>query len=414
MRLRRLVRFLPVVTAAALTACPRAAPTPPLAAEPEMRIGLAVGRDSVSIGGDGELLLTDDERGAPIGSIPAGERWWVVPDTGGLRVVRPGGSRSPRLGRVVAVNLSEGRFLAVGGRRYRGRASLYRDVVGVTVVNHLPLESYLAGVVGHEIGPRRDEEREAVYAQAIVSRTYAVRNRGRWGTLGFDAHADVRDQVYTGVGGETPLVWAAVRHTAGRVVRYHGEPIDAFYHSTCGYRTASAEEAFRTVGRRPYLRSVSDAAVGGRYYCDQSPRFRWREEWDEPTLRAILSRTLAPYTDLPAAGLPRLQDLTVARTTESGRVGELRVDIAGGAIRVPGIAVREVMRVGDRPLWSAAFQLHVSRANGAVTRVAAAGAGSGHGVGMCQWGAIGRARAGQDHVRILATYYPGTTVDRIY
>lgn len=379
-----------------------------------MHVGLAVGRDSIALGGDGEVLVTDEDRRAPLGSIPPGGRWWVVPDTGGVRLVRPDGWRSARAARLVAVNLTEGKFLAISGRRYRGRASLFRDAVGVTVVNHLPLESYVAGVVGHEIGTRRPDEREAVYAQAIVSRTYAVRNRGRWRTLGFDAHADVRDQVYTGVAGETPVVWAAVRHTAGRVVRYRGEPIDAFFHSTCGYRTAGADEAFRTVGRRPYLRSVSDAAGGGRYYCQQSPRFRWREEWDGPALRAILSRTLAPYADLSVGGLPRLRDVTVTRTTESGRVGQLRVEVAGGEVRVPGVAVRQVLRVGDRPLWSAAFQLHVTRANGEVTRLIAAGAGSGHGVGMCQWGAIGRARAGQDHAHILATYYPGTTVDRIY
>ena len=407
-------RLIALVSAGVLSACPKPAPAPPLTAEPEMRIGLAVGRDSVALGGDGELLLSDEERGAPVGTIPGGGRWWVVPDTGGVRLVRPDGSRSARLGRAAAVNLTEGRFVMVNGRRYRGRVSLYRDAVGVTVVNQVPLESYVAGVVGHEIGTRRAEEREAVLAQAIVSRTYAVRNRGRWRTLGFDAHADVRDQVYTGVAGETAAVWEAVRRTGGRIVRYRGEAIEAFFHSTCGYRTASVEEAFRTVGRRPYLRSVSDAAGGGRYYCERSPRFRWREEWDGPALRAILSRTLAPYADLSRDGLSRVRDLTVVSTTESGRVGELRVAVATGDIRVPGVDVRDVLRAGDRPLWSAAFQLHVTHAGGEVSRVTAAGAGSGHGVGMCQWGAIGRARAGQDHRRILATYYPGTTVDRIY
>lgn len=414
MSARARCRLLTLAAVGVVAACPKPARPPTLAAEPEIRVGLSVGRDSVALGGDGELLLTDEGAGAPAGTIPAGGQWWVVADRGGVRVVRPDGSRSAPLGRVAAVNLTEGRFLMVNGRRYRGRATLYRDAVGVTVVNHVSLESYVAGVVGHEIGTRRADEREAVIAQAIVSRTYALRNRGRWTTLGFDAQADVRDQVYTGVGGETAVVWDAVRRSAGRVLRYRGAVIDAFFHSTCGYRTASAEEAFRTVGRRPYLRSVSDAAGGGRYYCELSPRFRWREEWDGPALRTILSRTLAPYADLAGGGVSRVRDLAVARTTASGRVAELRVAVGSADVRVPGFEVRDVLRAGERPLWSAAFQLHVTRVDGEVTHVVAAGAGSGHGVGMCQWGAIGRARAGQEHARILTTYYPGTTLDRVY
>ena len=406
------VAVLALVVAAA---CARPTAQPALAEEPELRVGLGVGRDSVSLGGDGELVLTvDGARPAPLGTIAAGARWWVVPDTGGVRLVRPDGTRSPRVGRVIAVNLTEGRFVMVNGRRYRGRAAVYRDAQGVTAVNVVPLESYVAGVIGHELGARRTGEEEALLAQAIVSRTYALRNRGRWSTLGFDAHSDVRDQTYLGVAAEAPAVWAAVRRTGGRVLRFRGELIDAYYHSTCGQRTVPAEEAFRTVGQRPYLRSVSDAAGGGRYYCEQSPRFRWREEWDGTELRAILSRTLAARADFEAGGMPRVRDVEVTHTTRAGRVSELRIAFARGDVRVPGYEVRDVLRRPDRPLWSAAFQLQVTRTGGEVTRLVAVGGGSGHGVGMCQWGAIGRARAGQDHDHILETYYPGTKVDRVY
>lgn len=112
--------------------------------------------------------------------------------------------------------------------------------------------------------------------------------------------------------------------------------------------------------------------------------------------------------------MPRVRDVEVTHTTRSGRVSELRIAFPRGDVRIPGYEVRDVLRQGDRPLWSAAFQVEVTRTDGEVTRLVAAGAGSGHGVGMCQWGAIGRARAGQDHGRILETYYPGTRVDRIY
>jgi stage II sporulation protein D len=146
-----------------------------------------------------------------------------------------------------------------------------------------------------------------------------------------------------------------------------------------------------------------------------SPRFRWREEWDGPKLRAILSRTLPGVTSLSGDGLQRITDVTVSRTTGSGRVGELRIVFERGDVRIPGPDVRAVLRAdAERILYSGAFQLTVTKSDGQVSRVVAAGAGSGHGVGMCQWGAIGRARAGQDYRSILTTYFPGTKIEKLY
>jgi stage II sporulation protein D len=301
------------------------------------------------------------------------------------------------------------------GRRYRGRVNITAGRGGLTLVNRLGVESYIAGVVGPEIGARRPDELAAVRAQAVVSRSFAIRNRGRWDAFGFDAYADTRDQVYLGVAAETNQVWDAVRETAGQVLRYDGDVIDAFFHSTCGFSTAGVDEAFATARTRPYLRPVSDASGGGHYYCDISPRFRWREEWDASKLRAILSRTLGTVTPRSGDGLQRITDITVSRTTKSGRVGELRIVFERGDVRVPGPDVRSVLRPeADRMLQSAAFQLTVTKVNGEVSRLVAAGAGSGHAVGMCQWGAIGRARAGQDYGKILTTYFPGTKIEKIY
>src|SRR5207245_8974286 len=99
------------------------------------------------------------------------------------------------------------------GRRYRGRVNGVGDASGLTLMNRVPVEAYLAGVIGEELGPRRPDERQAMLAQAVVSRTFALKNRGRWETLGFDAWADIRDQVYRGVAAETPAVWEALRAT---------------------------------------------------------------------------------------------------------------------------------------------------------------------------------------------------------
>jgi len=400
---------------------PRPAGAPP--GEPELRIAIAVGGANASIGGpeSGELFISEAATGVPVGSVPAGVRWVVVPDSidsTRLRLIRPtpDTARSAALRGITVVNVTENRFAVANGRRYRGRITVTGGRGGLTVVNRVGIESYIAGVVGPEIGARRPDETDAVLAQAVVSRSFALKNRGRWDAFGFDAYADTRDQVYLGVAVETNQVWDAVRRTAGQVLEYDGDVIDAYFHSTCGFSTAGVEEAFATVRTRPYLRPVSDDRGGGHYYCDISPRFRWREEWDGLKLRTILSRTLATVMPVSGDGLPRITDVAVTRTTRSGRVGELRVVFERGDIRIPGPDVRGVLRPDpDRMLSSAAFQLAVTRgAGGEVDRLVAVGAGSGHAVGMCQWGAIGRARAGQDYRKILSTYFPGTKIERAY
>ena len=361
------------------------------------------------------MFVTDASNGEPVGSVPAGTAWTVVPETPGVRLVKPDGSRTERRLGVSAVNVTENRFAMANGRRYRGRLNVMRDPSGLTLMNRVPVESYLAGVIGGEMGPRRPDERQAMLAQAVVSRTFALRNRGRWEPQGFDAWADVRDQVYSGVAAETPAVWEALRATRGEAVWYHRELVDAFFHSTCGSSTAGVEEAFKTARARPYLRPVSDASGGGHYYCELSPRFRWREQWDGAQLRTILSRTLPAVMNAGGGGLQRITNIAVTRTTPSGRVGELLIAFEHGDVRVPGSDVRAVLRPqADQLLGSTAFQLSVTKDGGQVSRLVAAGEGWGHGVGFCQWGAVGRARAGQDYRTIVTTYFPGTNVERLY
>ncbi|HKE92032.1 MAG TPA: SpoIID/LytB domain-containing protein [Gemmatimonadales bacterium] len=410
--------LLPAALVAAL-GCPHPQPgaeAAPEGPEPELRVGLAMGLSSVRLGGDGELFITDDGNGQPVGAIAAGSVWTIAVDSAaGFTLLRPDGTRTERHQGISAVNVTEGRFAMANGRRYRGRINVVRLPGGLLLINRLPLESYLAGVLGQEMGPRRQEEREALLAQAIIARTFAVRNRGRWEANGFDATADTRDQVYTGVDGETAQVWDALRATTGQVVRFQGKVIDAYYHASCGGRTAAVEDVFKSARRQPYLRSVSDASGGGHSYCELAPHFQWREEWDAQTLRTILTRTLPAVMTVSGDGLQPIADVQVTRTTSSGRVGELRIVFAHGDVRIAGPDVRTILRpAADRLLQSAAFRVSVTTDGGRVSRLVAQGSGAGHGVGFCQWGAIGRARAGQQYREILTTYFPGTTVERLY
>jgi stage II sporulation protein D (peptidoglycan lytic transglycosylase) len=282
------------------------------------------------------------------------------------------------------------------------------------VINRVGLESYLQGVVSAEMGRRGPAEQAALRAQAVVSRTYALRNLGRWKAQGYDLSATVADQVYSGQGGETLEGRAAVGETRGRVLMYDGAPIEAFFYSTCGGRTADGFEVFRGAVR-PYLRSVSDQAANGGAYCSISPRYRWHEEWTGEALRTTLERNLPPVTGMQAVNVREVSNVRVARRSPSGRVEQLVIGLGGPEIKVEGPAIRQVMRPSSgEPLRSTAFDLVATVGSQGVTHLAVDGRGSGHGVGFCQWGAVGRAREGQGYEQILAAYFPGTQLERRY
>ncbi|MBA3498314.1 MAG: SpoIID/LytB domain-containing protein [Gemmatimonadales bacterium] len=350
--------------------------------------------------------------------IPAGEVWRVTIGGTGLVARAPGGASTTPSATLEITSPSPGAFVQVNGRPYRGAITALRDRAGVTVVDRLPMESYLVGVVSAEMGRRSLVEQEALRAQAIVSRTFALRNLRRWQAQGFDLYATVADQVYGGAGSETPEGREAVAATRGRILTYGGAPIDAFFYSTCGGRTADGPEVFRAA-TRPYLRSAADVAEDGTAYCSVSPRFRWHEEWSGEALRATLQRTL-PALPGAAAGsaagdVSEVRDVRVSSRTPSGRVGQLTIGLPRGDVHVEGPQVRRVLRpLSGELLRSNVFTLTVSGSGHRVSRLAADGAGAGHGVGFCQWGAVGRARTGQGHARILAAYYPGAVLERLY
>ena len=199
-----------------------------------------------------------------------------------------------------------GGLLSVNGRWYRGRLSVVRDRSGLTAINLVSLEDYLVGVVAAEMGRRDSSDAEALAAQAIVARTFAVRNLGKRASDGFDLLPTVVDQAYSGVGAEYPLARWAVERTAGQVVTWQGVPIDAFFFSTCGGRTAAGTEVFAAADR-PYLRSIRDVDGDGQAYCRISPRFRWREEWTAAQLRDVLRQSLPAATGISADQVATVQ-----------------------------------------------------------------------------------------------------------
>src|SRR5256714_6381257 len=129
---------------------------------------------------------------------------------------------------------------------YRGRIEVFTYLSGsLTVVNELGLEDYVRGVVANELSPGGYPAIEALKAQAIAARTYALKNRGQFMSQGFDLLPTTRSQVYRGLTSENPLSSKAVEETRGLIATYQGEPINALYTSTCGGRTEESENIFK-------------------------------------------------------------------------------------------------------------------------------------------------------------------------
>jgi stage II sporulation protein D len=311
------------------------------------------------------------------------------------------------------------RFIGWDGRTWRGRFKLFVSPRGkLTLASRLPLETYLLGVVPLEIGGLNDTVLEAGRAQAIAARSYTLFYAGRRGDEGFDLYATVEDQVYGPVEAERPLATRCVDGTRGRVALFEGAPIRANYSSTCGGITADVWEGW-PVPPLGYLRSRLDAE-GGEDFCRASASYRWKDEWPAAEL-ADEVRQFGPQLGLavPAGWPGQLLDVRVARRSRSGRVRALVVSGTAGDVVIPGFAVRGVLRrPGNRGqiLRSNLFKIAVRRdpGDGHAVSVVASGAGSGHGVGLCQMGALGMARAGYRAERILEHYYAGVELKTLY
>jgi stage II sporulation protein D (peptidoglycan lytic transglycosylase) len=326
---------------------------------------------------------------------------------------REGPTPAPGTGPLIVRPDANGPFVVWSAKRYRGELVISATDSGLLVVNRLSMDDYLRGVVPLEIGNRTAAEFAAVQAQAVAARTYAYKHIND--TRAFDMYATVQDQVYGGVDAEKPQADTAIMTTADVVVLYNGQPITTPYHSTCGGSTAGVSEVWYDQPDQPYLRPVSDRIPGtDHFYCDPSPRFSWTQSFDGPALRAVVEKYMALYTNAPKTGVGRITDIREQGRTPSGRVAALTVQTDSGSYTLRGNDIRFVLRDPKGAILNSTFFTFSREASGGeISGLTVNGRGYGHGIGMCQWGAIGRARAGQNYRTILETYYPGTTIGRI-
>jgi len=311
--------------------------------------------------------------------------------TGGLDVWDAGG---PQIRVLVTSDLHGGvpQVLADGTfvferRRWRGAPSTVGLPDGrMALVTTIDVDGYLQGVIPLEEPPSWPQQ--ALAAQAIVARTYALARRTL--SRAYDVRADEGDQRWGGVDAETGTTNAAVQLTRGQTLIYGGGPAAVFYSACCGGHTADIASAWGGTPL-PYLRGVADP------HCVAAPDYRWRRELP-------LSQVLAAF------GTRTGGTIAAARLDAVDDSGRPRAVILTGTqtVSVPIAAFRRALGYDTiRSPWLRS--LHVDGPD-AAARLVVEGSGRGHGVGLCQWGARSLAAAGAPAAEILAFYFPGTAI----
>lgn len=317
----------------------------------------------------------------------------------GTKVLQTAATRRLRIVSANPYNLVE-----VGDTVYRGGLEIIADGEGLMAVNVIGVEDYLRDVLPYELGTLDREALEALKALAVVARTYAYKRMLQNPQADFHLYSDVQDQVYRGVKSEYLLSDRAVRETRGIVLTYADSLVMPYYHSTCGGRTASRHEVWGG-DSIPYLVSVPDTDALGQSYCQPSKYTTWTQEWTPAELAGILRRNLksAGVAEFPAFKTVKGMQITVRASC--GRIRTLRIETDKGPLWVKGDKVRWALRPADNEekiLQSAWFDI-----KGDANHIVAQGRAFGHGIGLCQMGAIGRARADQTFQQIVSAYYKG-------
>ncbi len=314
-------------------------------------------------------------------------------------------------------------------RLYAGRMRLQPNAYGTyTLVNEVPLETYLRGVVPHEIGA--DAPSAAVEAQAIIARTYALRNVRRFAVDNYQLCADTQCQVYRGLSGTVPNTDQAIAATRGQVLTYQNQLVDALYSSTTGGVTAAFGDVWNGA-ERPYLQPVVDAAsnmwnLSRQSLADENnfqrfinlrqgfnetgwKMFRWRSESSMEQITQDLQRFLK-VNKSQGVNFKKIQQIQVVQRSPGGRILKLAVQTDRGIFALEKDEVRSAfsaprstlfylqpLKKGNNPLWGYAF----------------IGGGLGHGVGLSQTGSHRLAELGWSSSRILNFYYPGTQIQSL-
>lgn len=373
-------------------------PIPNTLAEPQIRVAVLKEVPEVRLDAPGALSITGMDgqelspkhrtgMGCVINSIPGGLAINGVPHPG-LRKLR----------------LESTSMLLLASQELARTVDLYREPERgglLTLVAHIPMERYLAGVLAGEV-PYRRWGAEALKAQAIASRSYALYQMQQHAQDPYHVEASVMSQVFKPASEYPAVLTAAVHATRGLVLTCDGRLFSAYFHSTCGGRTAAAVSVFP--GQTP-LRTLAGVNCP---YCTGSPSYRWQAS----LAKDELTRRLRRCPDLNGQPLDSVQSVLFTSSGASGRdnarAEQVLITHSGGRVTLPANRFR--LAIGAGELKSVLIEAATERAE----VIEFSGRGFGHGVGLCQYGSQGMAERGLSCEQILGHYYPGGDLTKFY
>ncbi len=365
-----------------------------------IRVLLSEKSNEVQINIDSKIKLSDENK--LLAEINPGNKVFIQQSSGRLQLSIS--DKSFFADTFFLSGSNEYPIIKIDGKQFRGILKIFSFNSQIKVVNQIGLEDYVKGVMTKEmpIG-NGNENYEALKAFSICVRTYALLKIFENKSF-YDIYPDTRDQVYGGVDAETSLTNEIVDETKGQILSYNGLPAIIFYHSSCGGFTEDVKNVFNN-NDLPYLKSVAD---GDEPFCSIAPKFNWKEEFSEDVfISRLFDAKLIPTKNF------KLESVEVKSRFESGRVKELVINLIDDnknkkTLTLLGNKIRSIIRTADGKsiLRSTFFNISIDGNN----RVVIVGKGYGHGVGFCQWGAIGQSKQGIDYQTILNHYFPGTQI----
>lgn len=437
--------LLPIVLVIAFFAVP--AQAQPL--ESTIRVGILSNQEKVLISADTNFVILNGETGRLLIHLVAGEKATIavkekIITINGKQVKAEKFSVSP-------VQFSGEDYIKVNEKQYRGNIDIHltHGKTGLTIVNTLPIEQYLYGVIAREMSP--SWHLEALKAQAVAARTYALYNLNKHQGDNYDVCATTDCQVYSGRESEVPQVIKAVDDTSGQVIMSQGKVIPAYFHSSSGGYTENSENVWGTY--QPYLRGVVD-------YDQNSPQYKWEKKLTTNELKTAISKAGYTIGTIKAIELAPLtyKPISTPERGVSGRVKVIQFIGSNGSAQLTGEQLRKILglkstlfdvsvmapveqdvefnitkNIGERDRKIVEINLPPIREQGFITDkkelhrisgksneiIVISGYGWGHGLGLSQWGAKAMADKGPQgdstyFKEILKHYYQGTTIKKVF
>jgi len=422
--------LLPIVFVMACFAVPAHAQSQ----ESKIRVGILSNQQNLLISAATNVVIINGETGRLLVHLVAGEKGTITVKDETI-TINDKEVKAEKFS-VLPVQFTGEDYIKVNEKPYRGNIDIHRThgKTGLTIVNTLPIEQYLYGVIAREMSP--SWHFEALKAQTVAARTYALHNLNKHKIDDYDVCATTDCQVYGGKDSEAPQVIKAVDDTSGQVIMDKGKVIAAYFHSSSGGYTENSENVWGTY--QSYLRGVMD-------YDQASPQYKWEKRLTANELKTAIYKAGYRIGTITAIELAPLADLpmSIPERGVSGRVKAIQFIGSKGNAQLTGEQLRTILglkstlfdvrvitpaqkvikfditkNIGGHSYIGDKKAIH-HLSGGPNDTILISGFGWGHGLGLSQWGAKGMAEQGPQgdatyFKEILKHYYQGTTIKKVF